>query len=100
MSAMLWVLQRASGLLLVFLVGIHLGVHYALFPVSFRRGVLLGVDWLLLGIVLYHGCNGLRTIAHDHLSGPRAQRAADWALVGTGLALFLYGSWGLAAFAR
>ncbi len=100
MSAILWVLQRASGLLLVGLAGIHLGVQHALFLVPFRRSVLLGVDWLLLGVVLYHGLNGVRTIAHDYLSSRGAQQAVDWALWIAGLALFVYGSWGLAAFAR
>ena len=100
MSAILWALQRASGLLLVVLAGIHLGVQHALFPVPFRRSVLLGVDWLLLGVVLYHGLNGVRTVAHDYLSGPGAQQAVDWALWIAGLALLVYGSWGLAAFVR
>lgn len=100
MSAALWLLQRASGLVLVLLAGIHVGLQHALFPVPLRREALLGVDWLLLGIVLYHGFNGIRTIAHDYLTGPSAQRAADWMLWVAGLALFLYGSWGLAAFAR
>lgn len=100
MSAILWLFQRASGLVLVLLAGIHLGAQHALFPVSLRRGVLLGVDWLLLGIVLYHGFDGVRTIAHDYLRGPGARRTADWVLWTAALVLFLYGSWGLAAFAR
>ncbi len=100
MSAILWLLQRASGLVLVLLAGIHLAVQHALFPVPFRRDVLLGVDWLLLAVVLYHGFNGIRTIAHDYLSGPRAQRITDYVLWATGLAVFAYGSWGLAAFVR
>jgi succinate dehydrogenase hydrophobic anchor subunit len=99
-SAILWLLQRASGLVLVLLAGIHLGVQHALFPVPLRREVLLGVDWLLLGIVLYHGFNGIRTIAHDYLKAPGTRRATDWMLWVAGLALLLYGSWGLAAFGR
>jgi len=99
-SAILWLLQRASGLVLVLFAGIHLGVQHGLFPVPLRREVLLGVDWLLLGVVLYHGFNGIRTIAHDYLSGPWAQRITDYVLWVAGLAVFLYGSWGLAAFAR
>jgi succinate dehydrogenase hydrophobic anchor subunit len=71
-----------------------------LFPVPLRREVLLGVDWLLLGVVLYHGFNGIRTIAHDYLSAPGAQRIADYVLWVAGVAVFLYGSWGLAAFVR
>lgn len=100
MSAALWLLQRASGLLLVLLVGIHLGVQHSLFRVPLGRNVLIGIDWLLLAVVLYHGLNGLRTVAYDYLHRPPLQRMVDWALWIAGLALFSYGSWGLLAFIR
>ncbi len=56
--------------------------------------------WLLLAVVLYHGLNGVRTITHDYLGVLGAQRVVDWWLWIGGLALFIYGSWGLAAFVR
>jgi len=96
-SALLWLLQRASGLLLVVLAGAHVTVQLGLAAVPLRRAVLLGVDWLLLAGVLYHGLNGVRTVVFDYVSRPAAQRAADWLLWLTGLALFLYGAWGLSA---
>jgi succinate dehydrogenase hydrophobic anchor subunit len=99
-TAVLWVLQRASGLFLVLLAGLHVGVQHGLFSLSFRRPVLLGIDWLLLAIVLYHGLNGVRTIAYDYLSGRSAQQAVDRLLWVLGLALFAYGSWGLVLFLR
>lgn len=100
MSAILWLLQRASGLVLVLLVAIHLGVQHTLFAVPLRRAVLIAVDWMLLAAALYHGLNGLRTVAYDYLHRAGAQRAVNWTLWLTGLALFLYGSWGLWAFIR
>lgn len=95
MPAILWLLQRASGLALVPLAGLHVGVQHALLPVGIRRPVLIAVDWLLLAIVLYHGLNGVRTVAYDYVARPRAQRVVDWTLWAVGLALFAYGSWGL-----
>lgn len=100
MSALLWILQRASGLLLVALAGVHLSVQHGLFPVPFRPQVVLAIDWCLLAVVLYHGLNGLRTVAYDYIGRPGAQRAVNWVLWTSGLALFLYGSWGLTAFVR
>lgn len=100
MSAALWLLQRASGLLLVVLAGIHLGVQHSLFHVPLRRTVLIGVDWVLLAVVLYHGLNGLRTVAYDYVHRPAMQRMMDAALWIAGVALLSYGSWGLLAFIR
>ncbi|MGQ0548153.1 MAG: hypothetical protein ACT4PY_00570 [Armatimonadota bacterium] len=100
MSAALWLLQRASGLLLVLLVGIHVGVQHGLFRVPLRRTMLIGVDWLLLAVVLYHGLNGVRTVAYDYIHRRPAQRMVDWALWIAGLVLFFYGSWGLLGFIR
>lgn len=100
MSAALWMLQRASGLLLIVLVGVHLGVQHNLFHVPLRRTVLIGVDWLLLAVVLYHGLNGLRTIAYDYIHRRPAQRAVDLGLWIAGAALFIYGTWGLLVFIR
>lgn len=100
MIAALWMLQRASGLLLIALVGLHVGVQHNLFQLPLRRTVLIGVDWLLLAVALYHGLNGLRTVAYDYIHRRPAQRAVDLALWVSGLALFVYGSWGLLAFIR
>jgi succinate dehydrogenase hydrophobic anchor subunit len=98
MSAILWTLQRASGLLLVLLVALHLGAQAALFPVPLRRHTLLGIDAVLLGAVLYHGVAGVRTIAHDYLRSAAARRAADVGLWCAGAALAAYGVWRLAAY--
>jgi succinate dehydrogenase hydrophobic anchor subunit len=100
MPAILWLLQRASGLALVPLAGLHVAVQHGLLPFAFRRPVLITVDWLLLAIVLYHGLNGVRTVAYDYVARPRAQRAVGRALWVAGIALFAYGGWGLVLLAR
>jgi succinate dehydrogenase hydrophobic anchor subunit len=99
-NAILWVLQRAAGLVLVLLVGAHLGAQVALFPVPLRRHVLLAVDGLLLAAVLYHGLAGMRTIGHDYLRSRGARRAADAAPWAAGAGLTAYGFWALAAYWR
>lgn len=100
MSAIHWLLQRASGLALVILAGVHVIVQHALLPVVVRRPAQLAVDWLLLALVLYHGLNGVRTVAYDYVATPAAQRAIAAALWAAGLALFAYGGWGLVLLAR
>ena len=100
MNAFLWVLQRISGLILIGLVGLHVGVQYGFWESPFRRPVLIGIDWAMLALVLYHGVNGLRTIAYDYVSHPPAQRLVSGILWIAGFALFVYGSWGLSAMGR
>lgn len=100
MSAFLWMFQRASGLVLIALVGVHVGIQYGFVTTSFRRPVLLAIDWIMLALAVYHGVNGLRTIAYDYLGHSPAQRAVSAALWVAGLVLFAYGSWGLALMGR
>ena len=100
MNAFLWLLQRISGLILIGLVGVHVGVQYGFLGSPFRRPVLIGIDWVMLALVLYHGVTGLRTIAYDYVSHPPAQRLVSRILWIAGLALFVYGSWGLSVVSR
>jgi succinate dehydrogenase / fumarate reductase membrane anchor subunit len=99
-SAILWVLHRTSGLALVVVAGLHVVVQAALFPVPIGRPVLLIVDWALLALALYHGLNGVRTVALDYVHRPPAQRTVSAALWVVGLGLFIYGGWGLLLLAR
>ena len=111
-----WFYQRVSGVLLIFLVGIHIWMtHFSglgdvikgeqeelvLFEIVKQRlaqGLFIFVDFSLLALVLYHGLNGMRNILLEW--GPAARRAKGmtiglWVL---GLATFAYGSWALLAF--
>lgn len=100
MRAFLWLLQRVSGLLLIAFVGLHVGVQYGFWASPFRRSVLMGIDWIMLGLVVYHGVNGLRTIAYDYVGNPATQRLVSSVLWAAGLALLAYGTWGLSAMSR
>ena len=111
-----WFYQRVSGLLLIFLVGTHIWTtHFSglgdvikgeqeelvLFEIVKQRltqGLFVFVDFSLLGLVLYHGLNGMRNILLEW--GPAARRAKGmtvglWVL---GVATFAYGAWALLAF--
>jgi succinate dehydrogenase hydrophobic anchor subunit len=99
-SAILWILQRASGLVLVAVAGLHVIVQAALLPVAIRRPTLLAVDWVLLALVLYHGLNGVRNVALDYVHRQEMQRALSAVLWVIGLGLFAYGGWGLLVLAR
>jgi succinate dehydrogenase hydrophobic anchor subunit len=99
-SAILWVLQRASGLVLVVVAGLHVVVQAALLPMPMPRPTLLAIDWVLLALVLYHGLNGVRTVALDYITVPAAQRMLAPLLWGFGLALFVIGGWGLVVLGR
>lgn len=100
MGALLWLLQRVSGLMLIALVGLHVGIQYGFWGSPFRRPALIAIDWLMLLLVVYHGVNGLRTIAFDYIGNQGAQWLVNGALWAAGLVLLAYGSWGLAVMTR
>lgn len=100
MRALLWVLQRASGLLLVVVAGSHIAVQQGFLPFAIPRPTLIAIDGALLALVLYHGLNGLRTVVFDYITQRGSQRVIDWALWAAGLALFAYGGWGLVLLMR
>ncbi len=107
-GAWAWLLQRITAVLLLGLLGIHIGVLHFIRPegditfasVHVRLATLLymGVDYSLLGIVLYHGLNGARNVLLDFTFGQRAQTAISMVLLLIGLVAFAYGAWGLTPF--
>lgn len=107
-GAWAWLLQRITAVLLLGLLGIHIAVLHFIRPegditfasVHVRLATLLymGVDYSLLGIVLYHGLNGARNVLLDFTFGQRAQTAISMVLLLIGLVAFAYGAWGLTPF--
>ncbi len=107
-GAWAWLLQRITAVLLLGLLGIHIAVLHFIRPegditfasVHVRLATLLymGVDYSLLGIVLYHGLNGARNVLLDFTFGQRAQTAISMVLLLIGLVAFTYGAWGLTPF--
>ena len=112
----LWLLQRFSGLLLVFLVLLHgWFTHFALigdvqagvydevvlFDIVRRRlaqGTFIILDFALLAAVLYHGLNGIRNILLEWRPAARRQLAVNAALWVLGVAAFSVGAKALLVF--
>ncbi len=111
-----WVLQRISGLFLVVLMGIHIGINHfgnlgkasdtrdlIIFnDVAFRlqQGFWWAVDVALLTFVVYHGLNGIRNIALDlgvRGTGTKVTTGLLWLL---GIATWGFGIAALIAFRK
>lgn len=80
-----WYFFRISGVLLIFLVIIHLIIMHVSNDVACTTYVFVSAryanpfwrlfDWLLLTLSLTHGLNGLRIVIDDYVSSPRARFA-------------------------
>ncbi len=105
-----WLLQRVTAAALVLVLGVHLWVlHFAgehavltLAGVSVRLRALsyMLTDYTLLGVALYHGLYGLRSVLLDYISGRRAARAVTVGVWVIGVAAFLYGAYALIPFIK
>jgi succinate dehydrogenase / fumarate reductase cytochrome b subunit len=90
-----WLFQRITGLLLVAYLAAHLWtLHFSHittpFDGFFRYLISNNFVPLLLGIILYHALNGLRTTLIDLGLSLQTQRWMFWALMIAGAALYLY----------
>ena len=78
-----WYYFRISGILLIFLVIIHLVVMHVTNDVSCTTYQFVSAryakpfwrlfDWLLLTLALTHGMNGLRIVIDDYVGSPRSR---------------------------
>ncbi len=88
----LWLLQRITAVLLILVLSVHLWIaNFAESSASFRA--VLGL--VLLGLALFHGLNGVRTVVLDFNVGARGRKFATGILVLLGVALLLFGFHGL-----
>lgn len=81
-----WVLHRLSALVLVVLLGLHVGVQ--LYGVA-RPGFYGGLLDLTLGLVLLHGFLGVRATVLETSLSRGLRTALVWAVGLLALALFL-----------
>lgn len=111
-----WILQRVSGLLLVVLIVAHgwfshfvpisnvqagLQAEPVVFDAVKRRlaqGGFIALDFVLLGVVLYHGLNGMRNIFLEWGPAARRQHLVEGGLWVVGLVAFGFGARTLAVF--
>lgn len=111
-----WFFQRISGVLLIFLLVIHIWmghfsglravidgrqeelVLYSIVEQRLAQGLFIFVDFSLLGLVLYHGLNGMRNILLEWPAAARQTKAMTLGLWTLGVFTFAYGAWALLAF--
>src|SRR5947209_6904490 len=97
-----WYFFRASGVLLIFLVIIHLIIMHAANDVAQTTYIFVSqryanpfwrlYDWLLLTLALLHGMNGLRVVIDDYIRG-RGARLTLLSIAGTlTLTFFMLGT--------
>jgi len=110
-----WTWHMAAGVVILFLLGLHMlimhlgGTTHLFAPnggeaVSkanslFRDGRLFFTITyiLLLGVALYHGLYGLRTILFELTLRPAAEKLTTFVLLVVGLGLFGLGAWAAVA---
>jgi succinate dehydrogenase / fumarate reductase, membrane anchor subunit len=98
-----WFFMRISGIILLFLVLIHLfimhvmdeGVERVDFNFVAARWNSVGwkaFDWVLLFLALLHGANGLRIIIEDYVRSPGARTAVKGTLYAVTTILMIMGT--------
>jgi len=110
-----WTWHMAAGVVIVVLLGLHMlimhvgGVTHWFAPYGgeatskanslFRdsRAFFTTTYILLLGVALYHGLYGLRTILFELTLKPAVEKATTFVLVVLGLGLFGLGAWAAVA---
>ncbi len=107
-SLFLWVMQRITGVFLVVLLFLHVIWLHFVDPHSVAdvagvrvrlQALLFGVtDSLLLGFVVFHGLNGMRSVLYDYVGSALRRRVISLSLMAAGVALFAYGLWAFLPF--
>jgi succinate dehydrogenase / fumarate reductase membrane anchor subunit len=88
----LWLLQRVSAVLLIIVLGVHLWLsNFGQASASLRA--ILGVT--LLGLALFHGLNGVRTVVLDFDVGIQGRKFTTMLLLLLGVVSLLFGMYGL-----
>ncbi|MDQ3660188.1 MAG: succinate dehydrogenase hydrophobic membrane anchor subunit [Actinomycetota bacterium] len=104
-----WFFMRVSGVILLFLVLIHLyvmhlvgsGVERVSFDFVAERWANVGwraFDWVLLVLSLLHGVNGLRIIIDDYIRSPGVRTAVKATIYGLTAILMIMGTTVVVAF--
>ncbi len=109
----LWTWHMLSGAVILVLLGVHMIythigeiTHFMVFtnnpdPISIKNvqardamAIFPVIFIILLGVALYHGLYGLRTILFEICSVKSIQKAISALLLILGLGLFIVGTWG------
>jgi succinate dehydrogenase / fumarate reductase membrane anchor subunit len=92
-SVLLWLLQRITAVLLVLFLALHLWAsNFTTNWAGYFRGL---IDIALLALALFHGLNGVRTVALDFGLGLAGRRFLSASLTLVGIAAFMFGVFGI-----
>ena len=101
MRTWIWILQRASGAILVLALGLHWVIQHLVSPgveitfvgvqVRLQLVLYLVSDLILLACAVFHGLNGLRTAILDFNVSPRGASLLTVVLAVFGTVVILYG---------
>jgi succinate dehydrogenase hydrophobic anchor subunit len=96
-----WFFQRLSAVLLVVLLGLHIYVDHfvdmgepltvAGIHTRVKQLLYIVVDYSLLGMVLFHGLNGTRTVLFDFDMFIKRKKLVDVGLWVLGVATMIWG---------
>lgn len=96
-----WFFQRLSAVLLVVLLGLHIYVDHfvdmgqpldvAGIHTRVKQLLFVVVDYSLLGMVLFHGLNGTRTVMFDFDLFIKRKKLVDIGLFVLGVAMMIWG---------
>jgi len=102
-SGSLWLIQAFSGLLLVFILGMHMIVHHFVVEGGLRdyqqvldyvaNPFVFVVEVLFVIFAVVHALLGVRAIVIDLRPSAGALRVANWVLTVVGLVAIGYGLW-------
>lgn len=104
-----WLIQRITGAILLVFLGLHFFItHFAVegninFQIVNKRflqspAFWYNWDWLLLGIALFHGVNGIRAIILDFGVKQATARILFWLMIIICVTFFVYGFTALSPF--
>jgi succinate dehydrogenase / fumarate reductase membrane anchor subunit len=108
----LWTWHIGAGIVVLVFLALHMAIMHldALLGLPHSPAGGHPIDWanvvaraksaffavtyvVLLGAALFHGLYGARNIIFELGPGPVVKRTVDWLFLGTGLGLFILGSW-------
>lgn len=102
-----WLLNRVTGVLILFYLALHIWVTHHLADgeksytavMKFLSGPLFTLLEIgLVGVVLYHAMNGARIILVDFGKAAWTQKRTFWALMVIGVILFVFTIWQMVGF--
>ena len=105
-----WILQVVSGVLLIFLLGVHIVAQHFVVKGGLRdyaqvvsylaNPVVLAIESLFVVVLIWHAMLGLRAILLDFGFGRRGQALITRGVILLGLATAGYSFWIIAAIGR